>query len=100
MGYLNKRVKEVGSDLWEYIEESLSKQNKDYGQMSWGKNIMWCLKNSHMMSTIVEVQWIRERKDKIKKHQGVIWPFKDIFCFFKSSDKLYRVLGNNLYDLT
>lgn len=29
-----------------------------------------------------EVQWIRERKDKIKKQQRVIWPFKEIFCFF------------------
>ena len=81
MGYLNKSVKEVGCDLWEYIEESLSKQKKDYGQMSWGKNIMWCLKNNQMVSTMVYVQGIRERKDKIKKHQGVIWPFKDIFRF-------------------
>lgn len=53
MGYLNKSVKEVGRDLWEYIEESLSKQKKDYGQMSWGKNIMWCLKNNQMVSTMV-----------------------------------------------
>ena len=53
MGYLNKSVKEVGRDLWEYIEESLPKQKKDYGQMSWGRNIMSCLKNNQMVSTMV-----------------------------------------------
>lgn len=85
MGYLNKSVNEVGRDLWEYIEESLSKQNKDYGHMSWGKNIIWCLKNNHMVSTMVEVQWIRERKDKIKKQHIGLFGLLRRFSTFKSN---------------